>query len=102
MWYCIRPEFGIYSCWQPLFRLIIQTLTLNGESAEMSLEGTLTLTLDGGKRPPYNLSTDYNALTGIWTRKTIKIKFSLCSQLFAQFRRNVLIGRAHFRVNEEI
>ena len=37
----IRPELGIYSFWQPLFHPIIQTLTLNGESAEISLGKTL-------------------------------------------------------------
>ena len=67
IWYYIQTEFGIYSCWQPLFRLIIQTLTLNGESAEISLGGTLksrwgSLTLDGGMHPPAspcNLSTGW-------------------------------------------
>ena len=54
-WYYIRPEFWIYLSRQPVFHLIIQTLTLNGESAEISLGGTLksrwgggVLNLDGG------------------------------------------------------
>ena len=29
-WYYIRPKFGVYSCWQALFRLIIQRWNLNG------------------------------------------------------------------------
>ena len=39
--YYIRPEFGIYSCWEQLFPLIIQTFTFNGKIAEISLGGTL-------------------------------------------------------------
>ena len=41
IWYAMWPEYGIFSSRQPLFRMIIQTLTLNGESAEISLGGTL-------------------------------------------------------------
>ena len=41
IWYYIRPELWIYSCWQPLLRQIIQALTLSGKSTEISLEGTL-------------------------------------------------------------
>ena len=42
---------GIYSCRQALLRLINQRSNLNLDKG--------TLTLDGGKRPPYNLSTGY-------------------------------------------
>ena len=50
IWYYILPDLGIYSCWQPIFRLIIQTLTLHGESAEISLGGMLNLDGDANSR----------------------------------------------------
>ena len=44
IWHYLRPGFKIYWCSQPLFRLIIQTLSLLlVESAEISMGGTLTL-----------------------------------------------------------
>ena len=64
----IRTQFGFYSCWQPLFCLFIQTLTLSGESAEISLGETLkcrwgNANSQWGTRAPYNLSTGYRLLT---------------------------------------
>ena len=43
-------EFGIYSCWQPLFRLIIQTFTLLEKSAEISSGGAEMLMGDAKSR----------------------------------------------------
>ena len=42
IWYYIRPKFGIYTCWQALFRQIIQRWNLDAG----------TLTLDGGDTSP--------------------------------------------------
>ena len=56
---------GIYSCWKALFRLIKQHSNLDGgplslDGGTLNLDGG-TLTLDGETRPPYNLSTAFNA-----------------------------------------
>ena len=79
IWYCNWPEFGIYWCWQPLFCLIIQTPTFNGEHWNLdrggywNLDGGM-LTLHGGHastRYPYNLSTSYTPLDTDCSRPTI-------------------------------
>ena len=65
IWYYIRPEFVgfVYVGWLFYVGWLIQRLNLDGGTLK-SRWGTLnldggTLTLDRGKRPSYNLSTDF-------------------------------------------
>ena len=45
IWYYIRPEFGIYLCSQPLFRLIIHTVTRNREGTEIYIRGDAEISM---------------------------------------------------------
>ena len=65
IWNYIQPDFGIYSCWQPLFRLIRhpdaysqwrKRWNLVTKDAEISMGGCIP------PRPSFNLSTVFNKL----------------------------------------
>ena len=51
--------YGIYTCCQAFFRLIIQRLILDGET--LNFDGG-TLALNGETRPPYSLSRGYRRI----------------------------------------